>query len=202
MAEERNFFEVGVNTDVSKWIEQKNKLDYLEWSAAWTLLKKKYPLSTYTPDKTLDGRPWFVDDVSKSGWVSGTLKIPELDYELSDTYAIMDFKMQAEALEKINAVSANKAQRRLMTKLISEAVGIGLSLYSKSDSTSDDKEIELAREKLSEIYKKRAKLSEKAKTEADAIVKDTNEKIELALDDQDRLGIYAEAKNRMMEVRK
>lgn len=202
MAEERNFFEVGVNTDVAKWIEQKNKLDYLEWSAAWTLLKNKYPLSTYTPDKTPDGRPWFVDDISKSGWVSGTLRIPELNYELSDTYAIMDFKMQAEALEKINSVSANKAQRRLMTKLIGEAVGIGLSLYSKSDSTSDDREIELAREKLSDIYKKRVKLGEKAKAEADSIVKETNEKIDLALDDQERLEIYAEAKKRMIEVRK
>lgn len=202
MAEERNFFEVGVNTDVTKWIEQKNKLDYLEWSAAWTLLKNKYPLATYSPDKTVEGRPWFVDDISKSGWVSGTLRIPELNYELSDTYAIMDFKMQAEALEKINSVSANKAQRRLMTKLIGEATGIGLSLYSKSDSTSDDREIELAREKLSEIYKKRSKLSDKAKNEADTIVKETNEKIDLALDDQERLEIYAEAKRKITEIRK
>lgn len=202
MAEERNFFEEFINTDITKWVEKKNNLEYLEWSAAWTLLKKKYPLATFSVERDLNNRPWFIDPDSKSGWVELTVKIPELGMQQTDTYAVMNLRMQAESADNINSVVANKAQRRCLTKMVAEMTGIGLGLYSKSDSTSDDKEIEYARERLTEIYKKRIKFGDKAKAEADKIVKDTNERVELAADDQERLDIYAEAKKKMLDVRK
>ena len=202
MAEERSFFEDFVNADITKWVEKKNNLEYLEWSAAWTLLKNKYPLATFSIGRDANGRPWFIDPDSKSGWVELTVRIPELEMQQTDTYAIMNLRMQAESADKIDSVVANKAQRRCLTKMIAEMTGIGLGLYSKSDSTSDDKEIEYARERLTEIYKKRVKLGDKAKAEADKIVKETNERVEFASDDQERLDIYAEAKKKMLEVRK
>ena len=202
LTEERNFFEKFVNMDVSKWVEKKQSLDYLEWAAAVTLLKNEYPLSTFEVHKTESGRPWFTDVESNSGWVTVTLKIPELEFEQTDTLAIMDLRNQPVTADKCNSVTANKSIRRCLTKVIAEATGIGLTLYGKSEGTSDEKEVELSREKLSEIYKKKIKLGDDAKKSADAIVAETNEAITSAADDAEKLNIYAEARKKMLTIRK
>ena len=202
MSEERNFFEKFVNMDVSKWVEKKQSLDYLEWAAAVTLLKNEYPLATFDVHKTESDRPWFTDSESNSGWVTVTLKIPELEFEQTDTLAIMDLRNQPLTADKCNSVTANKSIRRCLTKVIAEATGIGLTLYGKSEGTSDEKEVELAREKLSEIYKKKVKLGEEAKKKADEIVAETNDAIASALEDSEKLEIYANARKSMLTIRK
>lgn len=202
MSEERNFFEKFVNMDVSKWVEKKQSLDYLEWAAAVTLLKNEYPLATFDVHKTESGRPWFTDSESNSGWVTVTLEIPELEFEQTDTLAIMDLRNQPLTADKCNSVTANKSIRRCLTKVIAEATGIGLTLYGKSEGTSDEKEVELAREKLSEIYKKKVKLGEEAKKKADEIVAETNDAIASALEDSEKLEIYANARKSMLTIRK
>ena len=202
MSEERNFFEKFVNMDVSKWVEKKQSLDYLEWAAAVTLLKNEYPLATFDVHKTEGGRPWFTDSESNSGWVTVTLKIPELEFEQTDTLAIMDLRNQPLTADKCNSVTANKSIRRCLTKVIAEATGIGLTLYGKSEGTSDEKEVQLSKEKLSEIYLKKTKLSTKAKDEADKIVAETNERISAAIDDAEKLDIYAEARKSLLTIRK
>lgn len=202
MSEERNFFEKFVNMDVSKWVEKKQSLDYLEWAAAVTLLKNEYPLATFDVHKTESGRPWFTDSESNSGWVTVTLEIPELEFEQTDTLAIMDLRNQPLTADKCNSVTANKSIRRCLTKVIAEATGIGLTLYGKSEGTSDEKEVQLSKEKLSEIYLKKTKLSTKAKDEADKIVAETNERISAAIDDAEKLDIYAEARKSLLTIRK
>lgn len=202
MSEERNFFEKFVNMDVSKWVEKKQSLDYLEWAAAVTLLKNEYPLATFDVHKTESGRPWFTDSESNSGWVTVTLEIPELEFKQTDTLAIMDLRNQPLTADKCNSVTANKSIRRCLTKVIAEATGIGLTLYGKSEGTSDEKEVELAREKLSEIYKKKVKLGEEAKKKADEIVAETNDAIASALEDSEKLEIYANARKSMLTIRK
>lgn len=202
MEEGRNFFEKFVNMDVSKWVEKKQSLDYLEWAAAVTLLKNEYPLATFETHKTESGRPWFTDTESNSGWVTMTLRIPELNLEQTDSLAIMDLKNSPYSVEKCNSVTANKASRRCLTKLIAEATGVGLTLYGKSEGTSDEKEIELSREKLSEIYKKKIKLGNDAKIAADSIVAETNMFIESAVDNSEKLDIYKEARKKMLKILK
>ena len=202
MTNERNFFEKFVNMDVSKWTEKKNGLDYLEWGAAITLLKNEYPLSKIIIHENEDGRPWFTDQTSNSGWVKITVIVPELDLEQTDILAIMDFKNNALPIEKCDAVAANKAIRRCLTKVIAETTGIGLTLYGKSESTSDEKEIKAAKEKLNEVYSKKVKLSDKAKKEADAIVSEVTAAIDSALDDAEKIEIYEDARKKLLAIRK
>ena len=202
MVETRNFFKDFVNMDVSKWVEKKQSLDYLEWAAAVTLLKNEYPLATFDVHKNEDGRPWFTDEKSDSGWVEVTLKVPELGLEQTDVLAIMDLRNNPLPAEKCNSVAANKSIRRCLTKVIAEATGIGLTLYGKSEGTSNEKEIKAAKEKLNEVYSKKVKLSDKAKKEADAIVSEVTAAIDSALDDAEKIEIYEDARKKLLAIRK
>lgn len=202
MVETRNFFKDFVNMDVSKWVEKKQSLDYLEWAAAVTLLKNEYPLATFDVHKNEDGRPWFTDEKSDSGWVEVTLKVPELGLEQTDILAIMDLRNNPLPAEKCNSVAANKSIRRCLTKVIAEATGIGLTLYGKSEGTSNEKEIKAAKEKLNEVYSKKVKLSDKAKKEADAIVSEVTAAIDSALDDAEKIEIYEDARKKLLAIRK
>lgn len=202
MVETRNFFKDFVNMDVSKWVEKKQSLDYLEWAAAVTLLKNEYPLATFDVHKNEDGRPWFTDEKSDSGWVEVTLKVPELGLEQTDILAIMDLRNNPLPAEKCTSVTANKSIRRCLTKVIAEATGIGLTLYGKSEGTSNEKEIKAAKEKLNEVYSKKVKLSDKAKKEADAIVSEVTAAIDSALDDAEKIEIYEDARKKLLAIRK
>lgn len=198
----KNFFKEFVNMDVSKWIEQKQNLDYLEWAAAVTLLKNEYPLAHFVTSKNENGRPWFTDEASNSGWVEVTLKVPELGLEQTDTLAIMDLRNNPLPIEKCNSVTANKAARRCLTKVIAESTGIGLTLYGKSEGTSNEKEIKAAKEKLNEVYAKKIKLSDKAKKEAETIVSEVTAAIDSALDDVEKIEIYEDARKKLLAIRK
>lgn len=202
MVETRNFFKDFVNMDVSKWVEKKQSLDYLEWAAAVTLLKNEYPLATFDVHKNEDGRPWFTDEKSDSGWVEVTLKVPELGLEQTDILAIMDLRNNPLPAEKCTSVTANKSIRRCLTKVIAEATGIGLTLYGKSEGTSNEKEIKAAKEKLNEVYSKKVKLSDKAKKEADVIVSEVTAAIDSALDDAEKIEIYEDARKKLLAIRK
>ena len=107
----KNIFKEFVNMDVSKWVEQKQNLDYLEWAAAVTLLKNEYPLATFEVSKNENGRPWFTDEASNSGWVEITLRVPELCLEQTDILAIMDLRINPLPAEKCISVAANKSIR-------------------------------------------------------------------------------------------
>lgn len=202
MVETRNFFKDFVNMDVSKWVEKKQSLDYLEWAAAVTLLKNEYPLATFDVHKNEDGRPWFTDEKSDSGWVEVTLKVPELGLEQTDILAIMDLRNNPLPAEKCTSVTANKSIRRCLTKVIAESTGIGLTLYGKSEGTSNEKEIKAAKEKLNEVYAKKVKLSDKAKKEADTIVAEITAAIDSALDDVEKIEIYEDARKKLLAIRK
>jgi hypothetical protein len=128
--------------------------------------------------------------------------VPELELTQTDTLAIMDLRNQPVPIDKCNSVVANKSVRRCIVKVIAETTGIGLTLYGKSEGTSDSKEVDLAREKLSEIYKKKKALSDSAQKSADVIVVETNEAINSAIDDVEKLEIYAEARKKMLQIRK
>lgn len=58
-----NTFETLYPIDVSKYVEQKNGLNYLTWAYAWAELKKKYPDASYKIERFgEEKKPYLYDD--------------------------------------------------------------------------------------------------------------------------------------------
>lgn len=61
MGDVKTLFQELYSTDVNKYVEQKNGLNYLTWSYAWAEFKKVYPDATYEVRKDETGRCYFGD---------------------------------------------------------------------------------------------------------------------------------------------
>ena len=118
-------------TDVSKYVEQKGKYNYLSWSYAVQELKRACPTARWGVTKAENGAPfhktecgYFVDV-----WV-------EVDgVSLSQIHPVLDHRN--EAVENPNAFQINTSLQRALAKCIA-LHGLGLYIFAGEDLPEPD----------------------------------------------------------------
>lgn len=142
---EKSTFQTLSEIDITSQTKEKNKMKYLPWSSAWSLIKTSYPNSTYKPVKTEDGCIYHTD--GRTCWVETELNINgEVQNE---TLAIMDFRNQAIPVDKITSVDVNKSTKRCLVKNAG-LFGLGLSLWNGEEISNAAKEKKKEKEKIKE----------------------------------------------------
>ena len=133
--------------DVNMYKEERHGFNYLSWSAAWSIVKRKYPETSYEV-MTFDGLPYWYDEktgymVSTTVTINGTthqMWLPVMDSAnhalKSEPYTITIKKFNKEAKE-INVPACtmfdiNKAIMRCLVKNLAMH-GLGMYLYRGED---------------------------------------------------------------------
>lgn len=114
--------------DVNEHTESKNGLTYLSWAWAWSEVKKKYPLSTYTIYENVDG--WNYHHDGKTAWVKTGVTIESVEH--IEYLPVLDFKNKSIPLDKLTSFNVNTAIQRSLTKAIARH-GLGLYIYAGED---------------------------------------------------------------------
>jgi len=133
-------------TDVSKYVEQKGKYNYLSWSYAVQELKRACPTARWGVTKAENGAPfhktecgYFVDV-----WV-------EVDgVSLSQIHPVLDHRN--EPLEKPDAFQINTSLQRALAKAIA-LHGLGLYIFAGEDLPEPDALTSDEENKLFELAK-------------------------------------------------
>jgi hypothetical protein len=125
-------FETLSKINVNDKVEKKNGLTYLSWAWAWSVLKEKFPTSTYTIYENKDGWNYFTD--GRTAWVKTGVSV--LGVEHIEYLPVMDFRNKSIALDQVTSFDVNKAIQRSMTKAISRH-GLGSYIYQGEDLPSD-----------------------------------------------------------------
>lgn len=128
--------------DVSKYVEKKNnQFDYLNWGAAWALVKQYDPQASreytqfdevYINPKTGDlantGRKvdYFKDLTTNTAYVECTVTIK--GQKTTQSLPVTDFKFDAISNPKLDDVA--NTQQRCLVKALAMA-GLGLNVYSR-----------------------------------------------------------------------
>lgn len=150
-------FETLNNINVNDKIEEKNKLNYLSWTWAWTEFKKACPTATYEIVKFGDGKPYFydentgymvytrvtVDDVTHEMW------LPVMDYNnnaMKDVPYKAKTKYKEVEVQPATMFDINKSIMRCLTKNLA-MFGLGLYIYAGEDLPEAEKEVEVKEEK-------------------------------------------------------
>ena len=169
MAEEKSFFDVLNNVNVSGHTEGRDGLTYLSWCWAYAEVKKRYPDMQYEVIK-FDGLPYVYDE--KTGYmVYTTVTIQGITHEM--WLPVMDSKnkaMKAEpytyttkygdkTVDAATMFDINKTIMRCLTKNLAMH-GLGLYIYAGEDLPEAEKEEakrsseEEATKELKDLYKK------------------------------------------------
>lgn len=158
MADEKSFFDVLNNVNVSDHTEGRDGLTYLSWCWAYAEVKKRYPDMQYEVVK-FDGLPYVYDE--KTGYmVYTTVTIQGITHEM--WLPVMDSKnkaMKAEpytyttkhgdkTVDAATMFDINKTIMRCLTKNLAMH-GLGLYIYAGEDLP----EAETIKE-LKDLYKK------------------------------------------------
>ena len=114
--------------DVNEHTESKNGLTYLSWAWAWSEVKKRYPLSTYTIYENVDG--WNYHHDGKTAWVKTGVTIESVEH--IEYLPVLDFKNKSIPLDKLTSFNVNTAIQRSLTKAIARH-GLGLYIYAGED---------------------------------------------------------------------
>lgn len=115
-----------LEVDVSKYKEQKGKLDYISWARAYREIVKRCPTFTYKVKKNENGMPFFKDE---SGvFVFTECSVGETTREM--WLPVMDFRNNAS--KNPTTTEINKTIMRCLTKNIA-MFGLGLDLYAGED---------------------------------------------------------------------
>ena len=118
-------------TDVSKYVEQKGKFNYLSWSFAVQELKRACPNARGGVTKAEDGSPFFKTECGYfvDVWV-------EVDgISLSQVHPVLNHRN--EPIEKPNAFEINTSLQRALAKAIA-LHGLGLYIYAGEDLPEPD----------------------------------------------------------------
>ena len=151
----------GIN--VSEGTEKKDKLTYLPWTKAWSILSKEYPNACYEIKKFNDGLPYVFDE--KTGYMVFTKVTIEGDTK-EMWLPVMDGKnkaMKKEAytyktkydtkrVEAATMFDINKTIMRCLVKNIA-VFGLGLYIYEKEDLPTDDNNFALTDDLKSDLEK-------------------------------------------------
>jgi len=111
--------------DVTKHLEEKQGLSYLQWMGAWSIAKDYDPKANYVIEKDVDGNPYFNDPVA--GAFVG-VKVTINDEELTEYLPVLDFRNKAVIGEKLNVFDINSAIKRCLVKCLAMH-GLGAQVY-------------------------------------------------------------------------
>ena len=118
-------------TDVSGYVKQKGKFNYLSWAYAVQELKRACPTARWGVTKAEDGSPFFVTECGYfvDVWV-------EVDgISLSQIHPVLDNRNQP--IEKPNAFQINTSLQRALAKTIA-LHGLGLYIFAGEDLPEPD----------------------------------------------------------------
>jgi hypothetical protein len=140
---EKSVFETLKEVDVSKFVEKKNKLDYLSWAHAWGELKSKYPLANYFVYESATGMNYHNDGMTC--WVKCSVTVNELEH--IEYLPIMDNYNKSILVSKVSSFDVNKSIQRCLTKAIARH-GLGLNVYAGEDFPTEQDKSEPSNEKI------------------------------------------------------
>lgn len=123
-----NVFNTLNKINVNEHAESKNGLTYLSWAWAWSEVKKKYPLATYTIYENEDG--WNYHHDGKTAWVKTGVEIEGLEH--IEYLPVLDYKNKSIPLDNLTSFNVNTAIQRSLTKAIARH-GLGLYIYAGED---------------------------------------------------------------------
>lgn len=164
--------------------KEKGKLTYLPWAAAWAEVKKLYPdaqFKVYPQIMDELGNTRFWHDDGRTGWVEVSVTINGLTHR--ESLAIMDFKNDAIAAEKITSTDANKAMKRCLVKACA-LHGLGLYIYSGEELPETTSKILDLQETVRELARTKSAKSDKAKEEVVSLCKEAERVTNPDLEDE------------------
>lgn len=124
-ARENSVFKLLNEYDVTEHLKKKDKIIYLPWSKAWTIIKSLFPTARFTIHKTNDGCIYHTD--GKTAWVEVSITIN--GWTETESLAVMDFRNKSIPIESITSADAEKSIKRCLVKCAA-LHGLGLSLWT------------------------------------------------------------------------
>lgn len=125
--------------DVNDHTQNKNGLTYLSWSWAWAELKKRYPDANYKVYE--NERGWNYHTDNSTCWVKVGVTVCGIEH--IEYLPVLDYKNKPILFEQVNSFDVTKTIQRAITKAIARH-GLGLYLYTKSETTEAKAEAEKA----------------------------------------------------------
>lgn len=110
--------------DVTTHLQEKQGLSYLQWMAAWAIVKDYDPTATYNIHSGDGGNPFF--ETGAGAFVKTSVTIKGL--ELTEILPVLDFKNKAVQGEKLNTFDINSAYKRCLVKTLAMH-GLGAQVY-------------------------------------------------------------------------
>ncbi len=159
-------FDILSAIDVTPYVEKKqNGLSYLSWSWAWKLVKQNFPDATFEK-RYWDGKPYLFDPtlgyyVEVSVTIQGETQTMNLFVMDGANKAMLDHpysyqtKYGEKTVEAATMFDINTALQRALVKCLS-LFGLGLSLYTNEDVSSNTDTANQAEQKPTTARKTRA----------------------------------------------
>jgi hypothetical protein len=120
--------------DVSKHLEEKQGLSYLQWMACWALIKEYDPSATYEV-MTCCGVPYFCDNTEVGAFVGVRITVKGVD--LTEYLPVLDYRNKAIAGAALNTFDINSAIKRCLVKCAAMH-GLGAQVYIDGNGTALD----------------------------------------------------------------
>ncbi|NBK77372.1 DUF1071 domain-containing protein [bacterium D16-76] len=130
-ARENSVFKLLNEYDITEHLKKKDKIIYLPWSKAWTIIKSLFPTARFTIHKTNDGCIYHTD--GKTAWVEVSITIN--GWTETESLAVMDFRNKSIPVESITSADAEKSIKRCLVKCAA-LHGLGLSLWTGEELSS------------------------------------------------------------------
>jgi hypothetical protein len=162
---EKSYFELLNDIDVSGKTENKGNLTYLSWCWAWGELKKRFPDANYTIyEHETNAGPvnYFTDGMTC--WVKTGVTVNGIEH--IEYLPVMDNKNQSIPLAGVQSTDVNKAIQRSITKAIARH-GLGLYVYAGEDLPEVKREAKIE-EAIKENEKTQKEEFDKMKAKAKA----------------------------------
>lgn len=128
---ENSVFKLLNEYDITEHLKKKDKIIYLPWSKAWTIIKSLFPTARFTIHKTKDGCIYHTD--GKTAWVEVSITIN--GWTETESLAVMDFRNKSIPVESITSADAEKSIKRCLVKCAA-LHGLGLSLWTGEELSS------------------------------------------------------------------
>lgn len=119
-----NVFKDLSSIDVSAHLEEKSGLSYLQWMAAWAIVKDYDATATYKVHEDFNGNPFFATDAGAFVKTTVTIK----GQELTEVLPVIDFRNKPITGEKLMVFDINSAYKRCLVKTLAMH-GLGAQVY-------------------------------------------------------------------------